>query len=334
MSFMSCFAAFLRQNYPNKERKFADGCCLQSSEKNEKGIRCRRVAISSISQHIVFNSHESTCSMMAEDVLVVYEIGSKGEFEVFDVACGKFSNEMAAPLTVFARPGAESPRRLEAVCLANSRIEHAIFLKSRVGDEMALQLARALANGCKQVRALAFSHSRITAQGAQWLSKGLQLHAALRVLDLSHNRCGSTGAESLAALVRTCPALKTLRLRDNRIGQRGATALAAALKPQFPITLGGCRGVGLEILDLSINLIGDNGAIELAAALGSNRSLVALDVSRNSVTVVGAERLADAMECNRTLRWMLVRAAAVGAEEEAALEALRRRVEGRQCAHW
>ena len=306
---------------------------LQSSAvlKHEKGIRCKRVAISSISQHIVLSTQEP---ISPEDVLIAYEIGSRGEFELFDVSCGKLSNETAAPLTVFARAGTDCPKLLDAVCSPSSRIEHAIFLKSRLGDEMALRLARAVANGCRHVRALALLHSRITAQGAHWLSKGLQLHAALRVLDLSHNRCGSTGAESLAALVRTCPALKTLRLRDNRIGPRGATALAAALNPPCALAAGGCLGGRLQILDLSMNFTGDSGAIELAAALGSNRSLVALDVSRNSVTVVGAERLADALERNRTLRRMLVRATAVGEEEEAALEALRRRVEAGQWAHW
>ena len=292
---------------------------------------CKQVAISSISRGS--NGNAFNC-ISDEDVLIAYEIESEGKFELYDVGCGKLSSNKSATHTVFVRAGADCSDLLDTVSSSDHCIEHALFLKSRIGDEIVLQFAEAVADGCKHVRALAFLHSCITAQGAQRLSEGLQLHASLRVLDLSHNSCCSTGAESLAGLVLSCPTLKTLRLRDNRIGPRGATALAAALNPPFVLAAGECLEGGLEILDLSVNFIDDNGAAELAAALVHNRSLLELDVSCNTVTVVGAERLVDAIERNRTLRRMLVRAAAVGAEQEARLGALRRRVEEGQWAHW
>ena len=357
MSFSLCFPNLFRNSNTKNDH---DHNHFRSK------FRCTRIP------NIVVNTNETfeLLSGDSDNELVAYEIGSMGEIELFDIALRNFGNN--APVTLVARADPECYQLLETLCIPSCRIDHAIFLKSLLGDELSRQVAR---SGCKHVSTLALLHSGITAKGAQLLSSGLQLHSTIRVLDLAHNRCGDGGAESLAVLVRSCPALKTLRLRDNRIESRGAKALAAALLPftpelalcgggldnfvlpaparprgAMPLTTahniaslpplvtapaaGECRGGGLEMLDLSINLIGDYGAIELAAALCSNRSLVALDVSRNSVTVVGAERLADALERNRTLRRMLVRAATVGAEEEAALDALRRRVEGRQCAHW
>ena len=278
---------------------------------------------------------ESFDSLCVEDTLIAFEIVPSGDTELFEIAIRNFSTKEMAPLTFIARADPECFQLLEALCVPSCRIDHAIFLRSILGDEMARQLARSTSHGCKQVRALALVHCRITVQGAQWLSKGLQLHAALSILDLSHNHCGSTGAESLAELVRNCPALKTLRLRDNCIGPKGADVLSAALYPPFTSrSAGDNQGCGLETLDLALNYVGNQGAASLASALHHNRTLLVLDVSSNNVGTSGAERLADAMARNRTLRRLLVRAEAHVPEQEAALGALRRRVADAPWAHW
>jgi Ran GTPase-activating protein (RanGAP) involved in mRNA processing and transport len=193
---------------------------------------------------------------------------------------------------------------------------------------MARQTAQALARGCRQLSALILPQNNITSVGAQYLTAGLLIHAALHTLDLSDNACGDHGSEALAVLVCSSPALRVLKLRRNKVGPAGAAVLAAAL---VPYAQGRCcsdgaphrRGVALAELDLSHNRIGDAGARSFAAALSCRAcALRALDLSCNVITSRGARRLAAALPANRALESLRVVSIALGDEEEAALKAL------------
>ena len=305
-----------RQHKPPKDRKGCDNCSQTGLHLSK--IRCSRIP------EIVLRNTELFESICVDCLPIAFEIGSGGTRGLLDVAFGKCRIEKTALLTLVARADPECFQLLEVLCISTCCIDLAIFIKSIFGDEIARQLARSVSRGCKQVRAIALLHSRITACGVQLLSKGLQIHASLRILDLSHNCCGSTGAESLAELVRSCPALKTLRLRENGIGPKGAAALASALYTSvLPTSAGGNQVEGLEILDLSLNNVGDHGAVCLARALERNCALLVLDVSLNNVSPSGVKRAVDALVRNRTLQQMLLRVATHGPEQGAAMEALR-----------
>ena len=324
MSCASFFTAILKNSGYRQHKSPKDhiGCdnCSQTGIHLSK-IRCSRIPEIVLRNTELFESICVGCSPIA------FEIGSGGERRVLDVAFEKYRIEETALLTLVARADPECFQLLEALCISKCHVDQAIFSQSILGDEIARQLARSVSRGCKHVRALALLHCRITACGVQLLSKGLLIHAALRILDLSHNCCGSSGAESLADLVRNCPALKTLRLRENGIGPNGAAALAAALYTSLPPTYSDeYREEGLETLDLSINHVGDHGAACLARALERNCTLLVLDISLNNVSPSGVKRAVEALERNRTLHQMLVRVATHGPEQTAAMEALRLQV--------
>ena len=324
MSCTSFVTAFLknrgqRQDKTPKDRKVRDKWSQTGLHLSK--IRCSRIP------DIVLRNTELFESICVDGSSIAFEIGSNGNKGLLEIACEGYRFEGAALLTLVARADPECFQLLEALCISKCRVDQAIFTQSILGDEIARQLARSVSRGCKHVRALALLHCRITACGVQLLSKGLLIHAALRILDLSHNCCGSSGAESLADLVRNCPALKTLRLRENGIGPNGAAALAAALYTSLPPTYSDeYREEGLETLDLSINHVGDHGAACLARALERNCTLLVLDISLNNVSPSGVKRAVEALERNRTLHQMLVRVATHGPEQTAAMEALRLQV--------
>jgi hypothetical protein len=163
----------------------------------------------------------------------------------------------------------------------------------------------------------------ISCTGTLVLVSGLHIHGGVQRFDLSFNQCGDKGAEHLAFLVSRSKSLRVLRLRGNGIQSRGAIALANALiQHQTSPARGPTRS--LEELDLARNEIGDGGAEAFAAVLRVDCALRALDLSHNAITVAGARRLSSALEANRTLDCLLVRAVARSRGEQTELEALQR----------
>jgi Ran GTPase-activating protein (RanGAP) involved in mRNA processing and transport len=208
-------------------------------------------------------------------------------------------------------------------------VTRAIVHDCGFNDDIARQIAFALARGCRLLSALILPQNRITPVGIRHLSAGLMIHAAVHILDLSGNACGDHGSESLAVLVCSSPALRVLRLRHNSIGPTGAAALAAALVPftQDRCSVGSPSsrrcGVALEELDLSHNRIGDAGTRSFAAAIGERScALRALDLSCNIITSRGARRLAVGLSTNSALESLRVGSIALG--DEASLKALER----------
>jgi Ran GTPase-activating protein (RanGAP) involved in mRNA processing and transport len=171
----------------------------------------------------------------------------------------------------------------------------------------------ALTTACVNLTALHLLHTDISPLGVRHLATGLHLHGRLRTLDLSDTPSfGDSGCAHLAAVLPECASLRALSLRGDRIGPDGAAALGKALIPATVPPGAVSRHVGqLEALDLRRNVIGDAGAAALAAALARDPPLRELDVSSNWMTARGARALAEAVQGNRRLRGLTVRAVVV-----------------------
>jgi hypothetical protein len=252
----------------------------------------------------------------------VYELSEKGDQATSELTGDASCNK---PLVFVAR------RRVDAsdtipILFSSSNIEQVVFLQCSIDDDDALRISKALAkaNGCANLKSLVLLKNLISCNGTRLLATGLLIHGGVQRLDLSDNRCGDNGAEHLAFLVSQSKALHVLRLRGNGIQSRGAMALASALI-QSRVTSLCMSPSSLQELDLACNEIGDCGADAFAAVLRLNGTLRSLDISDNSITIAGARRLSSAMEGNRTLDRLVVRAVARGREEQAELTALRQR---------
>ncbi len=128
----------------------------------------------------------------------------------------------------------------------------------------------------------------------------------------------------VAFLTSQSESLRVMKLRAcARHGSRGAFCWRALI--QTRVTSPRTIPSSFQDPNLACNEIGDCGAEAFAAVLRLDCSLGSLDISDNSITVAGARRLSSAVEGNRTLDRLLVRAVARSREEQAELTALRQR---------
>jgi Ran GTPase-activating protein (RanGAP) involved in mRNA processing and transport len=89
-----------------------------------------------------------------------------------------------------------------------------------------------------------------------------------QVLSLKHNSISDLGVKAVAQMLEKNLALKRLNLANNHIGAVGALSLASVLRTTTT----------LQRLDVSHNGL-ERGGLEIASALGSNQSLVCIDLS-------------------------------------------------------
>jgi len=253
-----------------------------------------------------------------------YELVGNGAYSISDLISDTGCDRS---LIIVARRSKESTRDSPSAIptlFSSSNLEQIVFLECRLDDNDIIKISKAVASGCAKLKSLAMPHNLISCARARHLVTGLQIHGGVQRLDLSFNRCGDDGAEYFAFLLWKSRALRVLRLRGNNIQSRGAIALANAViqrqanMPQ-PIP---CV---LDELDLACNSIGDGGAEAFAAVLRRDCALRMLDVSYNSITIAGARRLSSAVEGNRTLDSLLVRAVARNRGEQSELAALQQR---------
>ena len=99
----------------------------------------------------------------------------------------------------------------------------------------------------------------------------------LSSLNLSNNKgLGDSGVEVLAESLVSTPALKLLNLSYTKVGDAGASALGRVLAAKschlVKLLLGNCQ-------------VGEEGGNDLMDALDENKSLVALDLSGNGISV-------------------------------------------------
>ena len=134
---------------------------------------------------------------------------------------------------------------------------------------------------------LNLSHNKINSAGAKVLSIFMEKGGAplLKYLDLSDNELQDEGIQYLCNFVGKLPAsnhrhLEHLRLGSNSIQWTGALYLADAMSSS---------SCCITELNLARNRIGDQGLVALSASLSTNESLTSLDVSENSIGDVGVD---------------------------------------------
>jgi Ran GTPase-activating protein (RanGAP) involved in mRNA processing and transport len=72
----------------------------------------------------------------------------------------------------------------------------------------------------------------------------------------------------------------------------------------------------LQRLNLSANELGPQTALSLAALIGTNQTVLDLDVAANAFTAEDGKQLREALEDNRTLRKLDLRLCHVGADNQ------------------
>ena len=183
----------------------------------------------------------------------------------------------------------------------NTNLEHINLSNCSIGPEGAQNLAQALCVNTS-VKTLKLSENALHDEGARALAEMLGVNRAessgtvnttLEHIDLSNCSIGPAGAQRLAQALRVNTSVKTLKLSCNPLGDEGAKALAEML--------GGNRAessgtVTLEHVDLSICRIGPAGAQRLAQALRVNTSVKTLKLTHNPLGDEGAMAIAEMLK--------------------------------------
>ena len=126
-------------------------------------------------------------------------------------------------------------------------------------QEAALELVNALSGGHREC-VLSDRTVPLTDKELVTISEALRLPHSLRMLDLDGNHIGVAGLQSLLAGMAANPSIRELRLGRNDLGDPAAAVLGNFLAN---------NGVGLRVLDLSLNAIGNIGCIAIFQALSS-----------------------------------------------------------------
>ncbi|XP_044166490.1 protein NLRC3-like [Acropora millepora] len=174
--------------------------------------------------------------------------------------------------------------------LTHLRLEHAHFIKDRIGPLGASALARALKKN-STLKWLLLGFNSIGNFGALAFADALKTNSTLTHLDLHYNHIGDFGIEAIFKALQCNHVMTHLGLGFNVISDSGAEALAGAL--QLPATQ-------LSYLDLYGCKITSLGVEVLAGALRTNRSLIYLTLEETGISS-SATALAEALQSNRTL---------------------------------
>ncbi|MFC7511408.1 gala protein [Streptomyces thermocarboxydus] len=195
---------------------------------------------------------------------------------------------------------------------ASPHARHVLLGTNAIGDEGALTVARALAEG-HGLRTLYLGCNRIGPDGVTALADALSADGTVRALWLKRNPVGDDGVTALAAMLRRNTTLRTLDLVNTGattaslrllldaltgrphpverlfLGGNGLTADSAELLAAF------VRDAGVRELYLPANHLGDRGAAVLAAAAAGSAHPVRLGLGGNGIGPAGARALADAL---------------------------------------
>ncbi|MFB7116156.1 gala protein [Streptomyces sp. NPDC056291] len=207
--------------------------------------------------------------------------------------------------------GAVGAARLMPVAASSPYARHVLLGTNAIGDEGALTVARALAEG-HGLHTLYLGCNRIGPEGVTALADALSADHTVRALWFKRNPVGDEGVHALAAMLRRNTALRTLDLVNTGLTAAGLRVLLDALtsrpRPVERLFLGGngltaesagllaalIREAGVRELYLPANHLGDEGAAVLAAAADSARP-VRLGLGGNGIGPAGARALAGAL---------------------------------------
>ena len=193
--------------------------------------------------------------------------------------------------------GAEGVRAFsEVIANENSAVEILDLGSCGMTDLGAEALAEALKKNKTVRKVNIHSNTGITSQGIGAIAKALGTNSCIASFTLTDGVLDCDGASLLAQALRTNSALKDINLGFNKKMGTGAAEIACALK----------ENRSLEVVHLQYCDINDDTVNEIALALQENKetALRTIDLSGNSITDAGAERLVQALNesNNQTIR--------------------------------
>ena len=128
--------------------------------------------------------------------------------------------------------------------------------------------------------------------GAEHIFRALTSDIHLTELCLSNNSVSAKGAAAIGRMLSRNKSLQILDIQGNIIGEQGTVHIAEGLKQNSSLTT----------LNLYCCYTADRGVRALADVLTVNTSLIDLNLSKNEITVDGAEALGTALKsCNCSL---------------------------------
>eukprot|EP00026_Physarum_polycephalum_P001088 Phypoly_transcript_01089.p1 GENE.Phypoly_transcript_01089~~Phypoly_transcript_01089.p1 ORF type:complete len:1180 (+),score=247.08 Phypoly_transcript_01089:133-3672(+) len=183
----------------------------------------------------------------------------------------------------------------------NSYLQVLDLVNTGLLDEGTATILKALEHN-STLRHLYLGTNGITSASAGPISNYLAKHNKLQSLYLSLNRIGDEGAKQIAEGLKSNTNLERFSLASNRLTASGVSAIADAIKGHPTLVL---LDLGFTKATTTLgevgNLMGDQGAEKLADLLRTNSTLRSLDVLHNSIGQLGLNALRDALRTNTTL---------------------------------
>ncbi|XP_029701459.1 leucine-rich repeat-containing protein 71 isoform X1 [Takifugu rubripes] len=150
-------------------------------------------------------------------------------------------------------------------------------------DDHIIKILQKMLPSLSKLQKMEFSLAGLTDRAVASLLSSVPLCAHLRFLTVEGNPLSE---QSYQLLLSESSSLTHLALKNNRMGDGGARLIGSALS-----TISSTNKK-LLALNLSFNSIGDEGAAHIAQGLRLNRTLVCLSLSNNQIGDVGATQLA------------------------------------------
>ncbi len=132
--------------------------------------------------------------------------------------------------------------------------------------------------------------------GAVSLISTLVDHKALKILSLSGINFGEEDCKQLACLLSSNQSLEELDVSFNNLSS-----------DSLHILFRGLRQSKIKILDLSSNMFGDSESIDLGQILAENNTITKLDLIHCSISTIGGAALASSLMTNSTLEYLDIR---------------------------
>mmetsp|Transcript_21553 Transcript_21553/g.25956 ORF Transcript_21553/g.25956 Transcript_21553/m.25956 type:complete len:501 (-) Transcript_21553:594-2096(-) len=159
-----------------------------------------------------------------------------------------------------------------------------------------LQVARALAAACPDLKELAIGGNDLTTIGMMKIAPVIGKMSNLEILDVSVGEIRDKGAQALAAALHNLPKLHSLVACDNQLQDEGALALAKVMTKQSKCTL----------VALDENMISDEG-VQTLTALVPPAALGTLEQNDEEGEVDEDEEEEEEEEQEMTTEWIHAR---------------------------
>jgi Ran GTPase-activating protein (RanGAP) involved in mRNA processing and transport len=203
--------------------------------------------------------------------------------------------------------GPEGARALAQMLRYNTTLRTLDLVNTAIGSQGLSLLLDVLRQENHTLERLYLGGNCLGRRDAEALAALLHDNQSLRALLLNVNALGDDGMESLAEGLRANRTLRELGLASNGLTARGAQYLVGALRvhPTLSILdLGWSPST--KVLGATPNTIGDEGAAAIGAMLRDNSVLTRLDLRHNGISQWGCHALADGLEGNTTLQYLML----------------------------